>query len=40
LDHTISASIDKWRAKAPAGFHDDGDREIDQERSAYETPPN
>jgi hypothetical protein len=38
LDYTVSASIDKWRAKAPAGSQDSGDRDREVDRGAYESP--
>jgi hypothetical protein len=34
FDYTVSASIDKWRAKAPAGSQQDGE----DVRGAYEAP--
>ena len=38
FDYTMTASIDKWRAEAPAGSQDSGDREAEEERGAYEAP--
>jgi hypothetical protein len=38
LDHTVTASIDKWRVKVSAGSRDD--RESEEDRGAYEAPQN
>jgi hypothetical protein len=38
FDYTMAASIDKWRVKAPADAQ--GDRESEENRSAYESPKN
>jgi hypothetical protein len=38
MDHTVSASIDKWRAKAPAGLQDNGDQGMEEDQGAYEPP--
>jgi hypothetical protein len=40
LDHTTTASIDKWRIKASAGFKGNSDAEIEEGRTAYEAPQN
>jgi hypothetical protein len=40
FDHTVSASIDKWRAKAPAGRQDSDDRDDEKAGAAYESPQN
>jgi hypothetical protein len=36
FDYTMTASIDKWRAKAPAGFQNKDDRDMKEGRGAYE----
>jgi hypothetical protein len=38
LDYTVTASIDKWRTKAPAGSQDHGEGSMKEGRGAYETP--
>ena len=38
FDYTTTASIDKWRAEAPAVSQDNGDRDAEEERGAYEAP--
>jgi hypothetical protein len=40
LDFTMTASIDKWRVKAPAGSQDTGDRDLMEGSGAYEAPKN
>ena len=40
FDYTMTASIDKWRAKAPAGSQDSGDRDTEEGQGAYEAPKN
>jgi len=40
LDYTMTASVDKWRAKATDGAQDTGEQSIEEERSAYEAPRN
>jgi len=40
FDYTTTASIDKWRAKAPAGAQHKGDQEGQESGSAYEAPEN
>jgi hypothetical protein len=35
FDYTVTASIDKWRAQAPAGLQGDGETEV---QGAYESP--
>jgi len=36
LDQTVTVSVDKWRAKAPAGSADNAERERNEARGAYE----
>ena len=38
FDYTTTASIDKWRAKAPVGTRDTGDRDLEEAQRAYEAP--
>jgi hypothetical protein len=38
FDYTVTASIDKWRAKTPAGSPDHGDRGMEEFPGAYEAP--
>jgi hypothetical protein len=40
FDHTMTASVDKWRAKAPTGSQGGSDRERDEVQGAYEAPKN
>lgn len=40
FDYTMTASIDKWRAKAAAGFKDDAGLDAEKARGAYEAPKN
>ncbi len=40
LDFTVSASIDKWRAKVPASLKDGGHRDSEKGGDAYEAPTN
>ena len=40
FDHTMTASVDKWRAKALYGSQSGGDRELDEAQGAYEAPQN
>jgi hypothetical protein len=40
FDHTMTASVDKWRAKALAGSQSGGDRELEEVQGAYEAPKN
>jgi hypothetical protein len=39
LDHTMTASIDKWRVKSP-GTQEDREQTMEEDRSAYEAPEN
>ena len=38
FDYTVSAPIDKWLAKAPAGAQEHSDRDSEKDRGAYEAP--
>jgi hypothetical protein len=38
LDHTATASVDKWRANAPAGSQGNSSRDAGEIKGAYETP--
>jgi hypothetical protein len=40
FDHMTTAGIDKWRAEAPGGSQETGDRCVEESRSAYEAPKN
>jgi hypothetical protein len=39
LDHTMTASIDKWSVKSP-GTQEDREQTMEEDRSAYEAPEN
>jgi hypothetical protein len=38
LDHTMTASIDRWRSNAPAGSQGNGDRDMEEITGGYEAP--
>jgi hypothetical protein len=40
FDYTVTASIDKWRADAPAGCQDNDDRDAEKAEAAYESTQN
>jgi hypothetical protein len=40
FDHTMTASVDKWRAKTLHGSQGGGDRELEEVQGAYEAPKN
>jgi hypothetical protein len=40
FDYVTTVSIDKWRAKAPAGAQGDGHSDSEESRGAYEAPKN